>query len=47
MSEQPDDDTVMVGEGRPSTTLLITARKDVDGRPSPTLTGEAKSESQQ
>jgi hypothetical protein len=29
---------VMVGEGPPSTTLLITARKDMDGRPSPTMT---------
>jgi hypothetical protein len=28
----------MAGEGPPSTTLLITARKDVDGRPSPTMT---------
>ena len=30
---------VMVGEGRPSTSFLITApRRDVDGRPSPTMT---------
>ena len=26
-----------MGEGPPSTTLLITARKDVDGRPEPVL----------
>jgi hypothetical protein len=28
---------VMVGEGRPSTSLLIVGRKDVDGRPEPAL----------
>jgi hypothetical protein len=28
----------MVGEGPPSTSLLITARKAVGGRPSPTMT---------
>ena len=31
----------MAGEGPPSTSLLITARKDVDGRPSPTMTVSA------
>jgi hypothetical protein len=28
----------MVGEGRPSTSLLPTQEEDVDGRPSPTMT---------
>jgi hypothetical protein len=32
---------VMVGEGRPSTSFLAAISKDVDGGPSPTMTGEA------
>jgi len=33
----------MAGEGPPSTSLLIAARKDVDGRPSPTMTTGGRS----
>jgi hypothetical protein len=36
----------MVGEGPPSTFFLAAISKDVDGGPSPTMTGEAKRESQ-
>ena len=37
---------VLVGEGRPSTSFLAAIGKDVDGRPSPTKTGNAGPESQ-
>jgi hypothetical protein len=36
------DHPVMAGEGRPSTTCLRTAKEVVDGRPSPAMTGWAK-----
>jgi hypothetical protein len=36
--------TVMVGEGRPSTFFLCAVAEDVDGRPSPTMTGGRRPE---
>jgi hypothetical protein len=47
MGDPPVADTVMVGEGRPSTSFLAVISKDVDGGPSPAMTGKAKPESQQ
>ena len=41
VGEPPDDDTVMVGEGRPSTFFLALISKVVDGGPSPAMTVRA------
>jgi hypothetical protein len=41
----PGRDAVLVGEGRLSTSFLAVIAKDVDGGPSPTMTGTAKPES--